>query len=125
MSSSVILSEENLLTRVGMGSFHFAEFAAPAVIRTVMSVPSSSNIGSSNVPSAADVQIHEIYGAREGDILCYSGAAGDVTGDGVADLLINEMLGDGSVSEDVGNLLVIDANVLFNRVIFADGFESP
>ena len=57
-----------------------------------------------------------------------SGAAGDLSGDGVPDIITNEMLGDGSSAEaeDVGNLLIIDSKVLFRgQTIHADGFESP
>ena len=42
------------------------------------------------------------------------------------DIITNEMLGDGSSAEDVGNLLLIDSRVLFRgQSILADGFESP
>jgi hypothetical protein len=76
--------------------------------------------------------MHEIYGARGtvpgsvGDVLCYSGASADITGDGVPDLLINEMQGDGSEAADVGNLLIIDSKILFRgQRVFGDGFETP
>ncbi|NUP89334.1 MAG: FG-GAP repeat protein [Candidatus Sumerlaeia bacterium] len=49
-----------------------------------------------------------------GDILCYSASMGDMNGDGVPDLLINEMAGDSPVpmGEDVGNLIIIDGREL-------------
>jgi hypothetical protein len=88
--------------------------------------PAVSDLSPATYPSVADVQIHEVQGAEAGDVLCYSGAAGDLSGDGVPDIITNEMLGDGSSAEDVGNLLLIDSKVLFRgQTIHADGFESP
>jgi len=94
--------------------------------------PEVSDLLHANYPSSAIVQIHEIYGAKGsgdipgsvGDVLCYSGAAADLTNDGVIDLIINEMQGDGSSALNVGNLLIIDSRVLFNgQVVHKDGFE--
>jgi hypothetical protein len=77
------------------------------------------------------VQIHGIYGGygqggeTDGDILCYSAASADMTNDGVIDLIVNEMKGDGSSTPDVGNLLIINSLVLFGETpIFKDGFED-
>lgn len=93
--------------------------------------PTLSDLKPENFPSSG-VAIFEIYGAKGnadgfvGDVLCYSGAEGDINGDGITDLIINEMQGDGSVLKDVGNLLVIDNAVLFqDDRVFADGFEGP
>ena len=60
------------------------------------------------------------------DTLAYSAAAGDVNRDGRTDLVINEMLGNGSApaAKDVGNLLVISGRALPSPSIFTDGFES-
>jgi hypothetical protein len=66
------------------------------------------------------VRVLNVWGARgrvggdEGDTLGYSGAAGDVDGDGVVDLIVNEMLGNGVGADavDVGNLLVIPGTAL-------------
>jgi hypothetical protein len=86
--------------------------------------PALSDLHVDNYPSTSDVRIHEIYGAKVADVLCYSGAAGDVSGDGITDIIINEMLGDGSSAEDVGNLLLIDSRILFRgQTVHADGFE--
>ncbi|MDZ4730826.1 MAG: integrin alpha, partial [Xanthomonadales bacterium] len=92
--------------------------------------PALSSLKPSNYPSSG-VSIFEIYGAEGsgngwvGDVLAYSGAEGDVNGDGVSDLIVNEMQGDGSVDNDVGNLLIIDGAVLFGvGNIFGDGFED-
>jgi hypothetical protein len=87
--------------------------------------PVLSDLAPANYP-ASGVSIFEIYGANVGDVLCYSAADGDMNGDGRTDLIVNEMLGDGSSTSNVGNLLVIDSAALFPRpeVIFADGFEA-
>jgi len=85
-------------------------------------------IDTAALPPESAVRVAEIRGASgfgvagQGDILCYSGAAGDVDDDGLADLLINEMEGAGPAGDDVGNLLAIDGTVLF--ALFRDGFES-
>jgi hypothetical protein len=93
--------------------------------------PTVTSLKPATFPTSG-VKIFEIYGAEgfnlatPGDVLCYSGAEGDVNGDGVTDLVINEMQGDGSVLNDVGNLLVINSAVLFDLdTVFADGFENP
>ena len=86
--------------------------------------PELSDLAPLNYPAPEDVQIHEIYGAKVQDVLCYSGAAGDISGDGVTDIIINEMKGDGSSAQDVGNLLLIDSRILFHgQGIHADSFE--
>lgn len=87
-----------------------------------------AEIDTAALPPTSAVRVTEIRGAHgtsgsdEGDVLCYSGAAGDVDGDGLEDLLVNEMEGSGPAGDDVGNLLAIDGTVLF--AIFRDGFES-
>lgn len=93
--------------------------------------PVFSDLQPGNYPSSSDVQIHEIYGGSGegggggGDVLCYSAASGDMTGDGVVDMIVNEMQGDGSSSVDAGNLLIINSSVLFKgQRIFRDGFEQ-
>jgi hypothetical protein len=92
--------------------------------------PVFSDLQPGNFPSSADVQIHEIYGgsglggSRGGDVLCYSAASGDMNNDGVIDLIVNEMQGDGSSSVDAGNLLIINSRKLFGeKALFKDGFE--
>jgi hypothetical protein len=99
-----------------------------------------------NVPSPEAVRIVRIDGVEgdnggdAGDTLCYSAANGDVNDDGLPDLLINEMEGDGRVADgpdggsepdvvdDVGNLLLIDGPSLLGRVLLdidGDGLLNP
>ena len=93
--------------------------------------PGFSDLAPGAYPGADEVAIHEIYGANGdasgnvGDTLAYSAASGDLNDDGVADLIINEMTGDGLAPNtvDVGNLLLIDGAATLAR-IFADGFED-
>ncbi len=94
--------------------------------------PEFSDLLHANYPLKTEVQIHEIYGAKGngdvpgsvGDVLCYSGAAADLTNDGVIDLIINEMQGDGSSELNVGNLLILDSRKIFGeKALFKDGFE--
>ena len=51
----------------------------------------------------------ETTGDDAGDTLMYSAVGADVDGDGLADLLVNEMRGNGSGASafDVGNLIVV------------------
>lgn len=82
-------------------------------------------------PTPAQVRMTEIQGANgtlgndTGDTLGYSAAAGDIDGDGLTDLIINEMVGNGLApdSEDVGNLILING-LLVSGGLFVDGFES-
>jgi hypothetical protein len=101
-----------------------------------------------SLPSSEAVRIVELQGAvgdaedpvGAGDTLCYSAAGGDVDADGVPDLLINEMEGNGFAADgpdpdadldpapDVGNLLVVDGASLLQRVLLdfdGDGEANP
>lgn len=82
--------------------------------------PATVDIAS--LPAPAVLETIEIQGAKVGDTLCYSGAAGDLDGDGRPEIVLNEMLGDGSSAVDVGNL--IHVRPLPSPRIFRDGFES-
>lgn len=114
--------KDNPLGRPGAGTVHI-------VLGQNGVYPVLSDLRPQNYPSTG-VSIFEIYGAEgagfgsAGDVLAYSGAESDVNGDGITDLIINEMQGDGSVLNDVGNLLIIDSAELFDVFnIFRDGFE--
>jgi len=93
--------------------------------------PEFSDLAVGPFPAPTDVSIHDIHGAfgsmlgNSGDTLAYSAAPGDLNGDGVTDLIINEMEGDGLApgSEDVGNLLIIDGRRVL-EVLLEDGFED-
>jgi len=72
------------------------------------------------LPPTDQARITQLLGAAggegldDGDTLCYSGAAGDVDGDGRDDILTNEMQGNGVLpaAVDVGNLLVISGDLI-------------
>ncbi|MEE8585385.1 MAG: FG-GAP repeat protein, partial [Acidobacteriota bacterium] len=72
------------------------------------------------LPPKNQLRIAEIHGARgaaagdRGDVLCYSGAAGDIDGDGRDDIISNEMVGNGLAENalDVGNLIIISGRAL-------------
>ncbi len=66
------------------------------------------------LPAPGEMRIAEIIGANAGDTLCYSAMAGDIDADGVLDLIVNEMRGDGfgGSPQAVGNMLVIHADAL-------------
>ncbi|MEM7195908.1 MAG: hypothetical protein AAF402_13215 [Pseudomonadota bacterium] len=76
----------------------------------------------SRFPSQCDVKIVNVYGAvgnmpsNTGDTLAYSGADGDVNGDGYIDILTNEMVGDGrdAIDDpvvDTGNLIILSGSL--------------
>jgi hypothetical protein len=66
-------------------------------------------------PSQNVMRITEVIGRRggsfsdTGDTLCYSAAAGDLDDDGLVDLIVNEMRGNGvaTFDRDAGNMLVL------------------
>lgn len=72
-------------------------------------------------PDPASFAISDIFGGSgtgssddQGDTLMYSAASGDLNADGNADLIVNEMRGNGVAPDaiDVGNLLVIDGTLI-------------
>ncbi len=95
--------------------------------------PAESNLDPAEYPDAADVQFLEIYGANggaaggdAGDTLSYSAADGDINGDGVIDIITNEMQGNSPTAVDVGNLILVDVRRLFDfDAFYRSGFENP
>ncbi len=65
-------------------------------------------------PNPSEIRITEVYGVKAHDVLCYSAASGDYDGDGIDDLIVNEMLGEGLApgTNDVGNLIVISGTLI-------------
>ncbi|NIP94995.1 MAG: hypothetical protein GWO24_16740, partial [Akkermansiaceae bacterium] len=81
--------------------------------------PASIDLKPGALPAPDEMRIALVRGAKGtsgsdlGDILCYSAASGDIDGDGRLDLIVNEMAGNAvDGTEDVGNMLVIDATSL-------------
>lgn len=82
--------------------------------------PASIDLAAGALPPPGAVRIAEVYGANgtsggdSGDILSYSGTAADMNGDGMSDILTNEMMGNGVLptAEDVGNLVVLSGLAL-------------
>lgn len=119
---------DNPLGRINAGTIH-------VLLGKNGQWPAESNLDPAHYPDRAEVQVLEIYGANGssagdgGDTLCYSAADGDINGDGVIDIITNEMLGNGAQpgTEDVGNLILVDVFKLFgfDTGFFSDGFESP
>ena len=68
------------------------------------------------LPDPSEIRIALVMGdeanstGNSGDTLCYSAASGDVDGDGITDLIVNEMEGDGLLpgAVDAGNLIVLN-----------------
>ena len=93
--------------------------------------PALIDLAPGNLPPPSALRLTEIYGARgnqpgdRGDTLAYSGAAGDIDGDGRTDILTNEMVGNGIApgTVDVGNLIIIGGAAM-SEPLFADSFES-
>lgn len=82
--------------------------------------PETIDLAPGALPPASEIRISEIYGANgrsgsdEGDILCYSAAAGDIDADGRDDFITNEMQGNGLDPSDVdaGNLIVLSGDLV-------------
>lgn len=114
----------NPLGRVNAGTLH-------VVFGREGRWPAFVDLSATGFPGPAEVAIHEIHGAlgnapgNSGDTLAYSAAAGDLNADGIPDLIVNEMEGDGLAAGtiDVGNLLLIDGWRTL-ELLFRDGFDG-
>jgi|TARA_B110000438_G_scaffold303734_1_gene366847 hypothetical protein len=77
--------------------------------------PDAIDLLPANLPPSDELRLAQLAGAlgtvggNTGDTLCYSAASGDIDGDGVPDLIVNEMVGDGlgGLPADVGNLIIV------------------
>jgi hypothetical protein len=67
-----------------------------------------------NEPDASEIRLTEIQGVKAEDVLCYSAPSSDHDGDGIDDLVVNEMLGDSLQpgTQDAGNLIVISGKLV-------------
>ncbi len=82
--------------------------------------PDTIDLAADNQPDASEFNVTNIHGANgtvgsdTGDTLAYSAANADMDGDGLVDLIINEMIGNGTTpeSEDAGNLIIIGGDLL-------------
>lgn len=65
-------------------------------------------------PDSSEIRLVEIHGVKTGDVLCYSAASADHDRDGIDDLVVNEMLGDGLQpgTANTGNLIVISGELI-------------
>ncbi len=79
-------------------------------------------VNTAALPAPELLETIEIQGAQAGDTLCYSAAAGDLDDDDRPELIMNEMLGDGTSTNGVGNLVLV--RPLPRELLFRDGFES-
>lgn len=77
--------------------------------------PATVDLFPANLPPEDELRLALMIGANgtlgsnTGDTLCYSAASGDIDGNGIPDLVVNEMVGDGfgGAPSDVGNLVII------------------
>lgn len=82
--------------------------------------PETIDLSNGNQPESSVFDITNIYGAYGtngadiGDTLAYSAASGDMDGDGLVDLIVNEMVGNGTSPEaqDVGNLIILSGTLV-------------
>ena len=76
--------------------------------------PEVVDLRDGNEPDASEIRLTEIQGVKPHDVLCYSAAVSDHDRDGIDDLVVNEMLGDGLQpgTENAGNLIVISGKLV-------------
>ncbi len=98
--------------RLSAGTVHIF-FGQPGGWPSIVDLKNDARDGF-GLPGASQMRITRIdaanglNGNNGPDTLCYSAASGDINGDGVEDLIVNEMIGDGISpgTVDVGNLLI-------------------
>ena len=94
--------------------------------------PATVDLAPGALPSPDAARITWVQGARgaapgdAGDTLAYSAATADLDGDGRAELVTNEMLGNGVASSavDVGNLIVLSGARLAGLPACSDGLDN-
>ena len=80
--------------------------------------PAFVDLADGALPPVSSLRVTQVFGAHgavqfdRGDTLAYSAAAGDLDGDGKTDLILNEMLGNGALARDAGNLVVVSGALL-------------
>ncbi len=76
--------------------------------------PAIIDLKPTQLPAHEAMRVVEVVGAYAGDVLCYSGAASDMDGDGYVDLIVNEMTGNGfgGTPIDVGNVIIVSGEAL-------------
>jgi hypothetical protein len=77
-------------------------------------LPEFVDLRDGNEPDASEIWLTEIQGVKAEDVLYYSAPSSDHDGDGIDDLVVNEMLGDGLQpgTQDAGNLIVISGKLV-------------
>jgi hypothetical protein len=80
--------------------------------------PAFVDLADGALPPASLLRATQVLGAHgaagfdRGDVLAYSAAAGDLDGDGKTDLIVNEMLGNGTAVDDAGTLIVVSGALI-------------
>ncbi len=82
--------------------------------------PATIDLSEGSQPDTAVFDVTNIYGANgtrgtdKGDTLAYSAASADMDGDGQIDLIVNEMVGNGTSAsaQDVGNLIILSGTLV-------------
>jgi hypothetical protein len=111
------------VSRIKAGSVHIF-YGQPGGWPELVNLRPDTNGLPEVFPGPETMRIAEIRGANgttisnSGDTLNYSGASADIDKDGLTDLIINEMVGDGTTTLDVGNMLIISGTALLAKPTF-------